>query len=314
MIEDAPEIYQDTSSGRIRVAGRYRLLDAHTAGFEIDAYDASLPLVIDPVISYATYMGGTGLGAVTGVALDSSGDLYAPGWTEALNFPIVLAEQAASGGSVDAFIVKLNPTGTALLYATYIGGSGDDRAAAIAVNASGQAYVTGSTASPNFPLHLPLRTTLGGAKTAFVLKLNATGNQLLYSTYLGGTNYDLGTAIAVDTAGNAYIAGDTHLDELPGIRRSPSSLRRRHGCLRHQTDFGRSVFPTALTWAARQTNIRAESQWIRRGAAYVTGGTFSTNFPLAGAIQTTNHGGQDAFVSKLSASGRGPFIQHLSRR
>ncbi len=152
LTEDAPEIYQDTPSGRISVAGRYRLLNAHTAGFEIDTYDASLPLVIDPVISYATYMGGTGLGAVTGVAIDSAGDLYAAGWTAALNFPIVLAAQAASGGSVDAFIVKLNPTGTALLYATYIGGSGDDRAAAIAVNSSGQAYVTGSTASPNFPL------------------------------------------------------------------------------------------------------------------------------------------------------------------
>jgi hypothetical protein len=110
LTEDAPEIYQDTPSGRISVAGRYRLLDAHTAGFEVDAYDASLPLVIDPVISYATYMGGTGLGAVTGVAIDSAGDLYAAGWTEALNFPIVLAAQAASGGSVDAFIVKLNPT------------------------------------------------------------------------------------------------------------------------------------------------------------------------------------------------------------
>ena len=111
--------------------------------------------------------------------------------------------------------MKLNPSGTALLYATYIGGSGDDRAAAIAVNASGQAYVTGSTASTNFPLLLPLRTTLGGAKTAFVLKLNATGNQLLYSTYLGGTNYDLGTAIAVDAAGSAYIAGDTLSTNFP---------------------------------------------------------------------------------------------------
>ncbi len=302
LTEDAPEIYQDTPSGRISVAGRYRLLDSHTAGFEVDTYDASLPLVIDPVISYATYMGGTGLGAVTGVAIDSAGDLYAAGWTEALNFPIVLAEQAASGGSVDAFIVKLNPTGTALLYATYIGGSGDDRAAAIAVNASGQAYVTGSTASPNFPLLLPLRTTLGGAKTAFVLKLSAAGNQLLYSTYLGGTNYDLGTAIAVDTAGNAYVAGDTLSTNFPVLGAAQAlSGGGTDVFVSKLTAAGALSYSTYLGGAANEHagGIAVDST----GAAYVAGGTFSTNFPLGGALQTTNHGGQDAFVTKLSASG-----------
>jgi len=302
LTEEAPEIYQDKPSGRTSVAGRYHLVDAHTVGFEIDAYDASLPLVIDPVISYATYLGGTGLGAVTGVAIDSAGDLYAAGWTEALNFPIVLAAQAASGGSVDAFIVKLNPTGTALLYATYIGGSGDDRAAAIAVNASGQAYVTGSTASPNFPLLLPLRSTLGGAKTAFVLKLNATGNQLLYSTYLGGTNYDLGTAIAVDSAGNAYVAGDTLSTNFPVL-----------GGFQAASAGGTDVFVSKLTSAGAlsystylggSANEHAGGIAVdASGAAYVAGGTTSTNFPVADAIQATNHGAQDAFITKLSASG-----------
>ncbi|MDP8990936.1 MAG: SBBP repeat-containing protein, partial [Acidobacteriota bacterium] len=254
------------------------------------------------VISYATYMGGTGLGAVTGVAIDSAGDLYAAGWTEALNFPIVLAAQAANAGSVDAFIVKLNPTGTALLYATYIGGSGDDRAAAIAVDASGQAYVTGATASPNFPLLLPLRTTLGGSKTAFVLKLSATGNQLLYSTYLGGTNYDLGTAIAVDAAGSAYVAGDTLSTNFPVL-----------GGIQAVSGGGTDVFVSKLTAAGALSystylggaaNEHAGGIAVdASGAAYVAGGTTSTNFPVSGAIQATNHGAQDAFVTKLSASG-----------
>ncbi|HSR05711.1 MAG TPA: SBBP repeat-containing protein, partial [Bryobacteraceae bacterium] len=302
LTEDAPEIYQDTPSGRNSVAGRYRLLDAHTAGFEIDGYDTSLPLVIDPVISYATYMGGTGLGAVTGVAIDSASDLYAAGWTEALNFPIVLAAQAASGGSVDAFIVKLNPTGTALLYATYIGGSGDDRAAAIAVNTSGQAYVTGSTASPNFPLLLPLRATLGGAKTAFVLKLSATGNQLLYSTYLGGTNYDLGTAIAVDSLGSAYIAGDTQSLDFPVMGGVQAALGgAMDAFITKLTAAGALYYSTYLGGSANEHagGIAVDTS----GAAYVAGGTTSTNFPLAGAIQATNHGAQDAFITKLSANG-----------
>src|SRR4029077_953669 len=203
------------AAGRQSVAGRFRLRDQRTVGFEVEAYDRSLPLVIDPVISYATYMGGTGLGAVTGVAFDASGNLYATGWTEAIDFPIVLAEQAANAGSADAFIVKLNPAGSALIYATYIGGHGDDRAAAFAVDSSGQAYVTGSTASLNFPLVSPVRSTLGGAKTVFALKLNNVGNTLLYSTYLGGTNYEVGTAIAVDGSGSAYIAGDTQSANFP---------------------------------------------------------------------------------------------------
>jgi hypothetical protein len=302
LTEDAPEIYQDSPSGRVSIAGRYRLLDSRTAGFEVDAYDASLPLIIDPAITYATYMGGTGLGAVAGVALDSSGDLYAAGWTEALNFPIVLAEQAMSGGSIDAFVVKLNPTGNTLLYATYIGGSGDDRAAAIAVNTSGQAYVTGSTASTNFPLALPLRTTLGGSKTAFVLKLNAAGNQFLFSTYLGGTNYDVGTAIAVDASGNAYIAGDTQSLNFPVLGGVQAALGGGIDTfVTKLTAAGTLSYSTYLGGAANEHTggIAVDSS----GAAYIAGGTFSINFPRVGAIQTANHGGQDAFVSKLSASG-----------
>ena len=302
LTEDAPEIFQDTPSGRISVTGRYRLLDTRTMGFEVDAYDLSLPLVIDPAISYSTYMGGSGLGAVTSVALDSAGDLYAAGWTEALNFPIVLAAQAANAGGVDAFIVKLNSTGTALLYATYIGGSGDDRAAAIAVDSSGSAYVTGSTASSNFPLVSPLRATLGGSKTAFVLKLNATGNQLLYSTYLGGTNYDLGTAIAVDAAGNAYVAGDTLSTNFPVLGGVQTiSGGGTDAFVSKLTAAGALSYSTYLGGAANEHagGIAVDAG----GAAYVAGGTTSTNFPIAGAIQATNRGAQDAFISKLSASG-----------
>src|SRR5262249_37616848 len=151
-------IYQDTVRGRIRVSGHYRLFDSRTAGFEISRYDPALPLIIDTVISYATYIGGTGMGTVTGVAVDSAGNLFATGWTEALNFPIAGAVQAANAGGVDAFVVKMNPAGNALLYATYIGGRGEDKSAAIAVDSSFQVYVTGSTASNNFPLVSPIRS------------------------------------------------------------------------------------------------------------------------------------------------------------
>ncbi|MEO8049845.1 MAG: SBBP repeat-containing protein [Acidobacteriota bacterium] len=302
LIEAAPEIFQESAAGRVLIVGRYRLLDARIAGFEVEAYDRALPLVIDPAISYATYMGGSGLGAVTGVALDSAGNLYAAGWTEALNFPIVLAEQAVSGGGVDVFVVKLNPSGSALLYATYIGGRGDDRAAAIAVNSSGEAYVTGATTSTNFPLASPVRPTLGGSKNAFVLKLNSVGNTLLFSTYLGGTTYDLGTAIAVDAAGRAYIAGDTQSANFPVIGGIQGAIGGGFDSFVTKLNSnGTYVFSTFLGGAANEHagGIALDSS----GNVYVAGGTYSINFPLAGAIQTTNHGSQDAFVAKLNASG-----------
>ena len=130
-------------------------------------------------------------------------------------FSDVVSEQSTNGGSADAFVAKLNSTGTALIYATYIGGKGDDRAAGIAVDSTGEAYVTGSTASYNFPLVSPIRSTLGGTRTAFVLRLNSAGNSLLFSTYLGGTAYDLGTAIAVDSSDNAWVVGDTQSANFP---------------------------------------------------------------------------------------------------
>ena len=180
----------------MNIGGRYRILDAHTVGFEIGAYDASVPLVIDPTITYCTYLGGSGTTAITGVAVDSSDNLYVTGWTAALNFPIDNAVDASNQGGVDVIVAKLNAAGTALIYATYIGGRSNDQGAAIAVDSLGQAYVTGETSSSNFPLVSSNRSGIGGTTTAFALKLNAAGNTLLYSGYLGGTVYDVGSAIA----------------------------------------------------------------------------------------------------------------------
>ncbi len=300
--ERAPEIYQVTSAGRVRVEGRYRLIGTRTAVLEIGAYDASLPLVIDPVLSYSTYMGGTGLGAVTGIAVDGVANLYATGWTEALNFPIVGAAQAVNGGGVDAFIVKLNPAGSALVYATYIGGSGDDRGAGIAVDVSGEAYVTGSTASPNFPVVAAAKRSLGGSKNAFALKLNATGNALLYSTYLGGSTYDVGTAIAIDGSGNAYVAGDTQSTNFPTL----TPLQAIYGGATDSfvTKFspaGAIVFSTFLGGSAAEHSggIAVDAS----GNVSIAGGTYSTNFPVLGAIQSANGGSEDVFVTKIAAAG-----------
>ncbi len=311
--EKAPDVYQyvyqdvyqgtgfSGETGRRRVRARYRLLDSHTVAFELGSYDRAKPLVIDPVISYATYLGGSNTGAVTGTAVDSNGNLYLAGWTAALDFPTFSPVQSANGGDVDAFVVKLNSTGTALIYATYIGGNGDDQAAGIAVDSAGEAYVTGSTNSYNFPLIAPIRTTLGGSKTAFVLKINNAGNKLLFSTYLGGTAYDMGTAIALDSSGNAWVAGDTQSANFPLHLPLQAALAG-------QTD----IFLTKLTsagalgfstfWGGSGAEHAGGVALDPAGNIYVAGGTYSTNLPVVAALQPANAGNQDAFVLKINSA------------
>ncbi|MEP6962168.1 MAG: SBBP repeat-containing protein, partial [Acidobacteriota bacterium] len=300
--EAAPDVYQQPAAGtRVRIAAAYRLEDAHSLTFEMGNYDPALPLVIDPVITYSTYLGGSGMGAVTAVARDSAGNLYAAGWTEAVNFPIAGAAQAANAGGVDSFIVKLSPDGSSLVYATYIGGSGDDRAAGIAVDSSGQAYVSGATGSSNFPLIAAARSVFVGGKEAFALKLNAVGSVLLYSTYLGGSNYEVATGIAVDTSGNAYVAGDTLSTDFPVLNPTQATIGgKMDGFITKLSPTGSILFSTFLGGAEDEHigGIAADSS----GNAYVAGGTLSTNFPVATPIQPANGGGQDAFVSKLKTT------------
>jgi hypothetical protein len=296
--EAAPEIYQ----GHVKVAGRYRVLDAHTVGFEIDSYDASAPLVIDPTVSYATYLGGSGSTAITGVAVDASGFLYVTGWTAALNFPVNGGFQASNQGGDDVIVAKLNQAGTGLLYATYIGGRANDQGAAIAVDSLGQAYVTGSTSSSNFPLVLSNRAGLGGASAAFALKLNATGNILLYSGYLGGTVYETGAAIALDANSNAYIAGTTQSSNFPTV--NPTQAFIGGGADVFVTELNSAGTITFSTFLGGSGNEEAGGIAVDvNGNIFVAGGTASANFPVVSPIQGAIAGTQDAFVTKIN-SGR----------
>ena len=301
--DHAPIAYQDSSSGaRNPVAARYRILAGGSSiAFDLGDYDPARPLIIDPVITYATYMGGTAQSAITALAVDTSGNLYAAGWTEAVDFPVSNAIQAVNRGGVDAFMFKLNPAGSALLYATYIGGRNDDRAAAIAVDSGGQVYLAGSTASTDFPLVSSLRPTLGGTRDAFVLKLNAIGNLLVFSTYLGGTAYDAATALALDTGGNAYIAGDTQSADFPLSGPVQSALGgKTDAFITKLTPGGAILFSTFL--GGSNDEHAGGIALDPSNNIYVAGGTSSANFPLASPFQPANGGSQDAFVTKLSTS------------
>jgi hypothetical protein len=300
--EDAPEVYQVLQGERVLVPCKYDLGKDGTVGFSLGSYDTTQELVIDPVLSYSSYLGGSGFDAITGIVADSSGNTYVTGYTDSVDFPIAGAVQGGTGGGVDAFIAKLNPAGNALIYATYIGGSGDDRAHGIALDSSGNVIIAGSTSSPNFPRVAAYQSVLSGGRDAFVAKLNSVGNLLVFSTYFGGSGYENGNAITSDSSGNVYLAGDTYSTDLPTRGPLQASNRGRQegfaakfnsaGALQYSTYLGGTGDDRALAIAVDST-----------GAAYITGSTTSPDFPVLNAFQPANGGGQDAFVSKLAASG-----------
>ena len=207
--QGAPVAWQEVGGGvREPVAARFDLRIGGSVGFAVSAYDPALPLVIDPPV-YATYLGGGGNDAGYGIAVDSAGAAYVIGTTVSASFPVTGgAPQTTFGGIRDAFVAKLNPSGSAFAYATYLGGGGNDFGNGIAVDGAGAAYVTGETGSANFPVTAgAAQTTYGGSDDAFVAKLNATGTARVYATYLGGSGGDRGNGIAVDGAGAAYVTG-----------------------------------------------------------------------------------------------------------
>ncbi|MBZ5624732.1 MAG: SBBP repeat-containing protein, partial [Acidobacteriia bacterium] len=164
LLELAPTIYQDRAGSRVPVAGQFALAADGTVSFAIGEYDPSLPLILDPVLSYSTLLGGSSSDAATALAVDSTGAAYIAGFTASYDFPAANPEQNFNAGGNDAFVAKLNPSGNGLVYCTYLGGRGDDRAYGIAVDAAGSAYVTGSTTSTNFPARNSIQATLKGAK------------------------------------------------------------------------------------------------------------------------------------------------------
>jgi uncharacterized repeat protein (TIGR01451 family) len=224
-----PVVYQESDGARKEIASRYVLTGENEVGFVLGDYDRSKTLVIDPVLVYSTYLGGLGTDQALAIAVDATGHVYVSGITLSNNFPTVNALQGAAGGttaSFDAFVAKLNPAGTALVYSTYLGGNLNDRGHSIAVDAAGNAYVTGMTSSANFPTANAWQPNLRGTSDAFIAKLNPAGTALVYSTYLGGVSVDQANGVAVDAGGNAYLAGMTGSSNFPTL--SPLQANR-HG-------------------------------------------------------------------------------------
>lgn len=296
-----PFVYQQFGKAVREVAGAFVLRDSRRVGFEIGAYDRSKPLVIDPVLSYSTYLGGFRNEAANAIAVDSAGNAYIAGWTESTDFPVLSPRQSVSGGGVDTFVAKISASG-ALVYATYLGGRGDDRAFGIAVDGSGAAVIAGWTYSTDFPVYLGLQPTFGGGRDAFVAKLSPSGNSFVFSTYLGGNGFEWGRAIALDPAGNIYATGETDSLNFPLVNPVQSAARGRQDVfITKLSAAGALLYSTYVGGYGDDsgTGIAVDSA----GNAYVTGSSDSTNLPTYSAFQSSNRGGQDAFVLKLGPAG-----------
>ncbi len=319
-----PVVYQLENGHRRTVSGRFTLLADNSAGFSLGRYNQAEPLIIDPTLVYSTYLGGSNSDTINAIALDVSGNAYLTGTTLSADYPVTpgVFQSTDTDLKSSVFVTKLNSSGTALIYSTYLGGSGGpsggDIGQSIAVDAAGDAYVTGYTYSANFPTTKGAYQTTNKAaavsgSTSFVTKLNPTGTALLYSTFLGGTTSDNATSIAIDTAGDAYVAGVSYSANFPvtaGVLQTTN---------KSAPSYDGSAFVTKLnptgTGLLYSTFLGGSGDYIAQatvcvaidklGDAYVSGEVSSADFPVtAGAYQTTNKGltggGSNLTLSELN--------------
>jgi hypothetical protein len=302
--EEAPYVYQQAGGVRKPISGRYRLTGGgRTAAFEVGAYDTTMPLIIDPAISFSTYFGGAGFDSANAVAVDAEGNVYIAGWTESYDLPVSGAVQRTAAGGVDAFVAKLDPAGTRLIYCTYLGGSGEDRATGIAVDSNGNVYVAGWTSSADFPVTAGVvQSRHGGGRDAFVAKIDASGSRLVYSTFLGSGGQDAATGIAIDSSGNAYLSGSTTSTGFPVYRAVQSSNRgQQDAFVAGLNASGKELLLS--TYLGGMGNDSANAIAVDgSGGVYVAGDTASPNFPVMNAFQSATGGSQDAFAAKLTST------------
>ncbi len=244
---------------------------------------------------------------VQGMTLDSQDNLYITGDSGEM-LPATNACQPVYSGGGDAFAAKLSPDGASLLYCTFLGGSGMDMGRSIAVDTQGQAWVTGWTASTNFPLSTnAMQTTLGGKYDAFVVKLSSTGQKLLYASYLGGTDADGASSIAVDQTGNAYVGGWTRSASFPGTQTMPRILGPggwQNGFVAKLNPTGTNLEYLAFLGGSDRESLVAAIAVDALGQAYLFGQTDATNFPVSAKCwQAQNNGSFDSFVAKLNRQG-----------
>jgi hypothetical protein len=303
-----PVCYQVVGGERVKIKAEFKKIENNTYGFEVEDYNKNYELIIDPlVLVYSTYLGGSGYDSGYSIAVDSEGAVYITGYTDSEDFPTKKPIQGSFEGYYDVFITKINSSGSALVYSTYLGGWDMDNGYGIAVDSKGAAYVTGETRSRDFPTKNPIQESLGGwYEDVFITKVNASGSALLYSTYIGGSGNEGGEGIAIDSEGAVYVTGYAQSDfpTKNPIQGSYGGGFRDAFILKVNSSGKKLIYSTYLGGNGEDwpEGIAVDSE----GAAYMTGHTKSENFPTKNPIQGSYGGGEysgDAFITKVNSSG-----------
>jgi hypothetical protein len=304
LTEQAPRVFQLENGIKREIQSEYFLKGNAAFGFRLGKeYDPTLPTVIDPILNFSTYLGGAADDIATGVAVDTAGYIYVTGYTNSGDFPTVGAYDGTVNGDYDVLVTKFSPNGQTVIYSTFLGGVGDDRAAAVAVFPSGEVAITGYTTSTDFPTQNAYDNSANGLQDMFATRLSAAGNSLVFSTFLGGTGDDRGHGIALDATGRLYLAGETNSADIPtpggydnsangGFDAYVARLSSSGASIEYGTYLGGTVDDGALGIVVDNGNV-----------AYLAGYTASNNFPVASAYDPSHNFGYDAFVSKISSSG-----------
>ncbi len=332
----APVVYQPFHGLKVSVDGQYKIQNSTRVSFALGQYDKTLPLVIDPVLVYGTFLGGLADDQAVGIAVDSDGSAYVAGSTQSTNFPLASQNGPMPSGQ-SLFVAKLDVSGSSLVYADYIGGTSYNQAAAMALDTSNQVFVTGYTSSGDFPVVNALQSESAGGNEGFIAQVSADGSSLVYSTYLGGNSDDYPQSIALDPDGNIYVAGYTYSQNYPTVKAFQSSAQPNQ-----QEQYGFYGFVSKLaadgSALAYSTYLGGNTVVVQNcyygpcwpspynyingiavdgsGSAYVAGTTNTYNFPVTeGAYQISNATTGDqqvAFIGKFDAAGNQVYATYLN--
>jgi Beta-propeller repeat/Abnormal spindle-like microcephaly-assoc'd, ASPM-SPD-2-Hydin len=330
----SPVVYQESNGLLVPVSGNYVVNGSNHIEFYIAQHDPAKPLVIDPTLVYSTYLGGAGDDQPTGIVVDGTGSVYVEGYTDSADF-LLTTLGSPSTETDHVFVAKLDPTGSSLIYADYIGGSSGDYGVGLALDSANNVYVTGSTTSSDFPMVNAYQAVEPGSYNGFVTKISADGSSLVYSTYLGGSGFDQPAGVAVDGLGEAYIAGSTTSQDFPVVNAYQNAALANQGGLygtygfvtKFTADGSSLTYSTYLAgnlnvaqncgspcWPSPYTTISAVALDGNAGA-YVAGTTNTSNFPAtSGAYLTSNSTQPDAtigFVSKFASAGSLDYSTYL---
>lgn len=304
LVEQKPVAWQEVRGNRVPVDVRYSTTSSGSVHFALGAYDPAYSLIIDPTLTYATYLGGSSADYAYDLAVDEQKNIYVTGATASFDLPLANPIQTKRNGYGDLFVSKFNADGT-LAYSTYLGGNDSDVGFGIAVDGNGSAYVTGESWSSNFPVVNPIPPNDPGIQNdVIVFKLNPAGNALVYSTYLGGHNSQTGWDIVVNDAGEAFVAGHTLSSTFPVVNAfQPQIKGGRDAFVARLNAAGSALVYSSFLGSNGDLDYGSGIALDETGHAYVTGQTYLDGFPTVNALQPVSGGFGEAFVTKVSPDG-----------